>query len=62
MTWRHHTERTIAKASHMHVRTYSLLKSGCLSTNIKFMLYRALIRSVMTYACPTQEYGIDPTP
>jgi hypothetical protein len=53
MTWRHHVERTVAKALHTYVRTYSLFKSECLSTNIKLALYNALIRSVMTYACPT---------
>jgi hypothetical protein len=52
MTWRHHTERTVAKALHTYVRTYSLFKSWRLSTNVKLMLYKALIRSVMTYACP----------
>jgi hypothetical protein len=43
----------------MYVRTYSLFKSGHLSTNIKLTLYKALIRSVMTYACPTREYAAD---
>jgi hypothetical protein len=36
-----------------YIRTYSLSKSGCLSTNIKLTLHNALIRPVMTYACPT---------
>jgi hypothetical protein len=59
MTWRHHIERTVAKAMRTYVRTYSLFKSGCLSTNSKLTLYKALIRSVMTYACPTWEYAAD---
>jgi hypothetical protein len=59
MTWRHHIERTVAKALHMYARTYSLLRSGRLSTNIKLTPYEALIRSVMTRACPTWEYGAD---
>jgi hypothetical protein len=41
----------------MHVRAYSLFKSGHLSTNIKLMLYKALIRSVMPYACRAWEQG-----
>jgi hypothetical protein len=50
-TWRHHTEMTVAKALHTYVRTYySLFKSKRLSANIKLTLYKALIRSVMTYA------------
>jgi hypothetical protein len=35
---------------------YSLFKSERLSTNIKFTLHKALIRSVMTYACPAWEF------
>jgi transketolase C-terminal domain/subunit len=42
-----------------YVRTYSLFRSGRLSTNIKLKLTlcKALIRSVMTHACPTREYA-----
>jgi hypothetical protein len=57
MTWRLHIERTVAKALRTYLRTYSLFKSERLSTNIKLTLYKALIRSVMTYACPTWEYA-----
>jgi hypothetical protein len=35
-----------------------IFKSGYLNTNIKLMPYKALIRSVMTYACPTWEYDV----
>jgi hypothetical protein len=59
MTRRQHIERTVAKALLTYVRTYSLFRSGCLSTNIKLTLDRILIRSVMTYACPTWEYVVD---
>jgi hypothetical protein len=58
-SWRHHFERTVAKALRMSVRTYSLFKSEHLSRNIKLTLYKALIRSVMTYACPIWEYAAD---
>jgi hypothetical protein len=47
MTWKNHIERTVAKS----LRSY-LFKSERLSTNIKLTLYKALIRSVITYACP----------
>jgi hypothetical protein len=59
MTWRPHIVRTAAKALRTYIRIYSLFKSGPLSKNIKLMLYKALIRSVMTYACPTWEYAAD---
>jgi hypothetical protein len=39
--------------------TYSLFKSGLLNTNIKLPFSKALIRSVMTYACPTCESAAD---
>jgi hypothetical protein len=39
--------------------TYSLFTSGRLCTNIKLTLYRAVIKSVMIYACPTLEYAAD---
>jgi hypothetical protein len=35
IAWRHHMERTAAKDLRTYVRTYSLFKSGRLSTNIK---------------------------
>jgi hypothetical protein len=36
---------------------YSKVES--LSANIRFTLYRALIRSIMTYACPTWKFELD---
>jgi hypothetical protein len=44
---------------HVGIKTYSLLKNGLLSTNIKLSLYKALIRSVMTYACPIWEHVVE---
>jgi hypothetical protein len=58
-TWRHHIAKTVAKALCTYLRTYSLFKSKHLSTNIKLTLYKALIRLVMTYACPTWNYAVD---
>jgi hypothetical protein len=43
VTWRHHIERTVAKALYTYIRTYSLFESGCLNTNIELALYKALI-------------------
>jgi hypothetical protein len=51
--------RTVAKALHTYRRTYSLLRSGLLSTNTNLTLYKALVRSIMTYVCPTWEYAAD---
>jgi hypothetical protein len=50
---------TVARALRTYVRTYSLFRSGHLSTNVKLTLYKALIESVMTYAWPTWEYAAD---
>jgi hypothetical protein len=38
------------------IRLYSLFKSERLSTNIKLTLHKALIRSLLTSACPTWEF------
>jgi hypothetical protein len=59
MAWRHHIERTVAKALPKCMRTYSLFKYGRLSTNIKLTLYKSLIRSIMTYACTSWEHAAD---
>jgi hypothetical protein len=53
MTWIQHIVRTIAKVLRTYVKDYSLFRKWSLSTNINLMLYKALIRPVMTYACPT---------
>jgi hypothetical protein len=42
-----------------YIRTYSIFKSKHLSTHIKLIVYRALIRSIMTYASPTWEFAVD---
>jgi hypothetical protein len=57
ISWRHHIERVEAKAFRTFMNTYSLFKSERLSANIKLTLYKALIRSIMTYACPAWEFG-----
>jgi hypothetical protein len=45
-----------AKAFRTFLRIYSLFKSVRLNVNIKLTLHKALIRSVMTYACPAWEF------
>jgi hypothetical protein len=52
-------ERTVTKALRMCLRTYYLFRSGCLSVNINFTLYKDLITSVMTYTCLTWKYEAD---
>jgi hypothetical protein len=59
MTWQHLIERTVYKALSTYVRTYSLFKSGHLITDFKCALYKAMIRSAMTYACSTWEHVAD---
>jgi hypothetical protein len=55
ITWRLHRETIEAKAFRTFIRIYSLFKSEHSSANIKLTLHKALIRSVMTYACPAWE-------
>jgi hypothetical protein len=59
MTRRLHIEKTAAKDLCTYLRAYSLFKSEHLSTNIKLTLYKALIRSVMSYVYPTWEYAAE---
>jgi hypothetical protein len=51
MTWRLHIETIEANAFRIFNRLYSLFKSERLSVNIKLILHKALIRSVMIHAC-----------
>jgi hypothetical protein len=48
-----------AKAFRTFIRIYSLFKRERLNANIKLTLHKALIRSVLTYACPTWEFAAD---
>jgi hypothetical protein len=48
-----------AKAFRTFIRIYSLFKSERLSANIKLTVNKALIRSAMTYACPTWDFAAD---
>jgi hypothetical protein len=57
--WRLHIEKTAAKALGTYIRTYSIFTSKHLNANFKLIVYRALIRLIMTYACPTWEFAAD---
>jgi hypothetical protein len=48
-----------AKAFRTFIRIYSLFKSERLSANIKLTLHKALIKSVLTYACPAWDFAAD---
>jgi hypothetical protein len=52
-----HIQMIEAKALRTFIRIYSLFKSERLSANIKLTLHKAIIRSVMTYACPAWEFA-----
>jgi hypothetical protein len=47
------------KAFRKFIRIYSIFKSERLSANIKLILHKALIRCVMTYACPAWEFAAE---
>jgi hypothetical protein len=47
------------KAYRTFMRLYSLFKSDRFNTNSKLTLHEALIRSIMTYTCPTWEFATD---
>jgi hypothetical protein len=51
-----------AKAFRTLSRIYSLFKSERLSAKVKLTLHKALIRSVLTYACPAWEVAADTCP
>jgi hypothetical protein len=59
ITWRLHLETIEAKAFRTFLRVCSILKSDELKANIKLTLHKALIRSIMTYACPAREFAAD---
>jgi hypothetical protein len=48
-----------ARAFRAFVRVCFLFETDRLSANIKLTLHKALIRSVMTYACPAWEFAAD---
>jgi hypothetical protein len=59
ITWRLHIEGIETKAFRTFIRLYSLFKSERLNANIKLTLLKAVIRFVMTYACPAWEFAAE---
>jgi hypothetical protein len=59
MTWRIHIDWIITKGMGTFLQIYFLHKSEKLSIKTKMTLYKALIRSKLTYACPTWESVAD---
>jgi hypothetical protein len=57
--WGLHIEMIEAMGFRTFIRIYSLFKSVRLSANIKLTLHKALIRSIMTCACPAWELVAD---
>jgi hypothetical protein len=49
----------VTKAFRTFIIIFSLLKSEHLSTKSKQTLYKALMMSKITYACPTWEFAAD---
>jgi hypothetical protein len=59
MSWRLHIEMNEAKAFRTFIIIYSIFKSERLSADLKLTLHKALIRSVMTYACPAWKFAAE---
>jgi hypothetical protein len=59
IAWRYHIEMIETEAFRTFILVYSLFKSGRLSANIKLTFLKALILSVVTYACPAREFAAD---
>jgi hypothetical protein len=56
ITWRVHVKITEAKGHRTFIRGYSQFKNENLSADIKVTVHKALIRTVMTCACPAWEF------
>jgi hypothetical protein len=59
ITWRPHIEIIEATAFRTFIRIYSQFRSERVSANVKLNLYKALISSIMTYACPAYKFAAD---
>jgi hypothetical protein len=52
--------KTDRSQSLQNISVHSLFRRKRLSVNIKLTFHKALIRSVMTYACPAWEFAATP--
>jgi len=59
ITWRSHIDSIVIKALRTFVRIFSLMKSETLSIKSKLTLFKALITSKTSYACPAWELAAD---
>jgi hypothetical protein len=59
VTWRQHIDSIVTKGLRTFIRIYPILKSERLSAKSKLTLYKALMRSKMTYVCPAWEFAAD---
>jgi hypothetical protein len=59
VTWRKHIDSIVTKALRTYIRMYSLLKIDRLSAKSILTLYKASMRSKMTYVCPVWECAVD---
>jgi hypothetical protein len=59
ITWKLYIQTIKTKAFRTFIRLYSPFRSEQLSANIKLTLYKALIRSKMSYACPAWEFAAE---
>jgi hypothetical protein len=59
ITWRLHVEMIETKTFRTFIRIFFVYRHERLIANIKVTLHKALIRSVMTYACPAWELAAD---
>jgi hypothetical protein len=57
--WRLPIDIVATKAYRTFMRLYLLFKSERPRTNNKLTLHKALIRSILTYACPAWEFAAD---
>jgi hypothetical protein len=59
ITWKLHKERIAAKVLRIFISIYHLPKNESSSDGTKLILYKALIRSILTYACPAWEFAVE---
>jgi hypothetical protein len=59
ITWRLYIETIATKVLRIFISIYPILKSERVRICTKLTLYKALIRSILTYACTAWEFAAD---